>query len=103
VIDQILVEVVQAGYNTLCSKICRHINFILNKEELPQLCIQNGLKQGYALSLMLFNFGICCQEGPRKVGRTGIEMNTSVSSWSMLMMLMYQIKTYVIKKNTEAL
>jgi hypothetical protein len=35
-IDKILVELIQAGGNTLCSEIHRLINSIWNKEELPQ-------------------------------------------------------------------
>jgi hypothetical protein len=42
------------------------------------LSIQNGLKQGDALSSLLFNFALeCHQEGPRKSGSTATEWNTS--------------------------
>jgi hypothetical protein len=41
--------------------------------------IQNGLKQGDALSPLLFNFfyRICHQESPRKSSQFGTELNTS--------------------------
>jgi hypothetical protein len=35
-IDQILAEIIQAGSNTLCSEIHKHINSIWNEEELPE-------------------------------------------------------------------
>jgi hypothetical protein len=35
-IDQILTELIQAGGNTLRSEIHKLINFIWNKEELPE-------------------------------------------------------------------
>jgi hypothetical protein len=41
--------------------------------------IQNGLKQGDALSPLLFNFALllCHQESPRESSRVGIEGDTS--------------------------
>jgi hypothetical protein len=64
--------------------------------------IQNGLKQGNALSPLLFNFRICYQEVPRKLGRTGIEWGTSF--WPMLMTLIFLGQNIdTIQKNTEAL
>jgi hypothetical protein len=37
-IDQILVEMIQAGYITLCSETHKLINFTLSKEESSQQC-----------------------------------------------------------------
>jgi hypothetical protein len=38
---------------------------------------QNGVKQGDALMPLLFNFRICPQEGPGKLGWTEIKWDTS--------------------------
>jgi hypothetical protein len=49
----------------------------IGKNLSDKFTVQNGLKQGDALSQLLFNFGVCHQEGPREPGRTDVEWDTS--------------------------
>jgi hypothetical protein len=68
-----LVGLIKMCLNETCSTVCT------GKYQSDKFPIQNGLKQGEALSPFAFQlcFGIRHQEGPREPGRAEIERDTS--------------------------
>jgi hypothetical protein len=87
-----LVRLIKMCLNETYNKVC--IDKLLS-DKFP---IQNGLKQGDALSPLLFNFTL--EYAIRKVqeNQVSLEMNEHISYWSML-----GDSISTIKENTETL
>ena len=58
--------------------------------------IRNGLKQGDALSPLLFNFALECAIKRVHVNRDGLKLNVRISFWLMLMMLTYWKEAHIL-------
>jgi len=51
--------------------------------------VKNGLKEGDALSPLLFNFALVYTIGRVQVNQDGLKLKVHISFWFMLMMLIY--------------
>jgi len=60
--------------------------------------IKNGLKQGDALTSLLFNFAL--EDAIRKiqVNQDGLKLNGTHQVWFMLMVLVYWAEGYILYK-----
>ena len=57
--------------------------------------IRNGLKQGDALSPLLFNFALGYAIRSLQANKDGFKLMVNISFWPMLMMLIYWGEAYI--------
>jgi len=63
--------------------------------------VKKSLKQGDALLPLFFNFAL--EYAIRKVQAKQGGMSGTVSCWFMLMMLIYWVEAYILKRKTQKL
>jgi hypothetical protein len=70
----------------------------LEKKNFP---IKNGLKQGDALSPLLFSFAVEYAIRRVQVNQNGLELNGTHQRWFMLMILIYWEEAYRLEVNAD--
>jgi hypothetical protein len=76
--------------NETCSKVR------IGEHLSDSLSIQNGLRQGDALSPLFFNFVLEYSVMNVQANQDGLEVKQHISFWIMLMIITYLVKTLIL-------